>query len=217
MQQALASVRQLKAVLQRHEEPIAIIGAACRLPGADSLETFWSLLTQQRDAIEEVPASRWSNARYYDPDPMAVGKLATRWAGVIDERAFDAAFFGISDTEAAHMDAQQRIFLEVAWEALVNAGQTRESLRGSQTGVYVGAVNYNDGYARRLFDDIERVNAFSGPGSPIVCWRGAWPICSISKAPALRSTPPARRRWSRFTKRARAYATTSANRPSLAG
>lgn len=164
LQQALASVRQLKAVLQRHEEPIAIIGAACRLPGADSLETFWSLLTQQRDAIEEVPASRWSNARYYDPDPMAVGKLATRWAGVIDERAFDAAFFGISDTEATHMDAQQRIFLEVAWEALVNAGQTRESLRGSQTGVYVGAVNYNDGYARRLFDDIERVNAFSGPG-----------------------------------------------------
>lgn len=55
LQQALASVRQLKAVLQRHEEPIAIIGAACRLPGADSLETFWSLLTQQRDAIEEVP------------------------------------------------------------------------------------------------------------------------------------------------------------------
>ncbi|MGE7992037.1 SDR family NAD(P)-dependent oxidoreductase [Pseudomonas sp. NPDC089554] len=164
LQQALVSVRQLKAALQRHEEPIAIVGAACRLPGADSLAAYWSLMTQQRDAIEEVPSARWSNTQFYDPDPMAAGKLSTRWAGVIDERAFDAGFFGISDVEAEHMDAQQRIFLEVAWEALVHAGQTRERLRGSQTGVYVGVVNYNDGYARRLFDDIERVNAFSGPG-----------------------------------------------------
>jgi acyl transferase domain-containing protein len=164
LQQALVSARELKAALQRSEEPIAIIGAACRLPGADSLEAFWSLMAQQRDAIEEVPATRWSSARLYDPDPMVQGKLSTRWAGVIDECGFDAGFFGISDAEAAHMDAQQRVFLEVAWEALVHAGQTRERLRGSQTGVYVGVVNYNDGYARRLFSDIDRINAFSGPG-----------------------------------------------------
>ncbi|WP_342651075.1 SDR family NAD(P)-dependent oxidoreductase [Pseudomonas sp. REB1044] len=128
------------------------------------MDAYWALLTRQGDAIQEVPPHRWSNADLYDPDPLACGKISTRWAGLIDESLFDAAFFGITDAEVEHMDAQQRIFLEVACEALAHAGCERSSIGGSRTGVYVGVVNYNDGYARRLFSDIERITAFSGPG-----------------------------------------------------
>ncbi|MBJ9975375.1 SDR family NAD(P)-dependent oxidoreductase [Pseudomonas sp. S75] len=164
LQRALVSVRELKLALQRRDEPIAVVGAACRLPGAQSLEALWTLLTERGDAIQEVPPERWNNGDLYDPDPLAPGKVSTRWAGLIDETAFDAAFFGITDTEAEHMDPQQRVFLEVAWEALAHAGQERHDVQGSRTGVYVGVVNYNDGYARRLFSNVDRINAFSGPG-----------------------------------------------------
>ncbi|MGF6126913.1 acyl transferase domain-containing protein/acyl carrier protein [Pseudomonas frederiksbergensis] len=162
---ALAAVRELKHALeQQTNEPVAIVGAGCRVPGASSLQAFWSLLLEQRDAIGPIPATRWHSDDLYDADPLAQGKVATRWAGVIDALAFDAGFFGISVEEALHMDPQQRVFLEVAYEALEQAGLTREKLRGSQTGVFAGVVNYNDGYARQMFEDLTRVNAFSGPG-----------------------------------------------------
>ncbi|WP_447803265.1 type I polyketide synthase [Pseudomonas serbica] len=165
VKQALAVVRELKHALeQQTSEPVAIVGAGCRVPGANSLHAFWSLLLDQRDAIGPIPVTRWRSEDIYDADPLAQGKVATRWAGMIDALAFDAEFFGISIEEALHMDPQQRVFLEVAYEALEQAGLTREKLRGSQTGVFAGVVNYNDGYARQMFEDLKRVNAFSGPG-----------------------------------------------------
>ncbi|WP_213992196.1 type I polyketide synthase [Sodalis sp. dw_96] len=145
-------------------EPIAITGLACRVPGADTADGFWQLLADKRDAVGEIPPHRWDNAAWYHPDPQMPGKLATRWGGVIAADGFDHDFFGISFEEARQMDPQQRIFLEVAWEALEDAGLTRGDLAGSQTGVFVGAVNYNGDYARHVFSDIQRINAFSGPG-----------------------------------------------------
>jgi acyl transferase domain-containing protein/acyl carrier protein len=125
----------------RQAEPIAIIGIGCRFPGgADSPEAFWRLLREGVDAITEVPADRWNGDSFYDPDPTRPGKAVTRWGGFVahpvDE--LDAQFFGMSPREAAHLDPMQRWLLEVAWEALEDAGLALESVAGSPTAVFIG-------------------------------------------------------------------------------
>lgn len=122
-------------------EPIAIVGIGCRFPGAASVQRFWELLLEGTDAVRPTPASRWDVARWFDEDPTAPGKAATRWGGFLDEvDRFDPDFFGISHREARHMDPQQRLFLEVAWEALEGGGIIPRSLRGTATGVFVGSM-----------------------------------------------------------------------------
>jgi acyl transferase domain-containing protein/acyl-CoA synthetase (AMP-forming)/AMP-acid ligase II/acyl carrier protein len=126
-------------------EPIAVIGMACRFPGgATTPEALWALLCQQRDVITEVPGTRWDIEAFYDPDPAAPGKIASRWGGFLGQvDQFDPHFFGISPREATLMDPQQRLLLEVSWEALERAGQTAEQLSGSQTGIFFG-MSTND-------------------------------------------------------------------------
>ncbi|MCA0456391.1 MAG: polyketide synthase dehydratase domain-containing protein [Chloroflexi bacterium] len=124
-------------------EPIAIVGMGMRFPGGvNSQEAFWELLRSGTDAITEIPASRWDVGAYYDPDPDAPAKIATRWGGFIDDiDRFEPQVFGISPREAITMDPQQRILLEVVWEALERAGYAPPTLNGSQTGVFVGVCN----------------------------------------------------------------------------
>ena len=124
----------------RRCEPIAIIGMACRIPGSEpGLEGFWRLLDEGRDMVTAVPPERWDAEAYYDPDPDAPGRMATKWGGFLaDISGFDASFFGISRREAVSMDPQQRLLLEMSWEALENAGQSARALSGSSTGVFVG-------------------------------------------------------------------------------
>lgn len=125
----------------RLEFQVAIIGAACRLPGGgNDLSTLWSMLAEGRDAITEVPPERWSTARFAHTDKRTPGKSYTARAGLIDHLwDFDAAFFGISAGESPFVDPQQRLALELSWEALEDAGIPPSSLAGSTTGVFFGA------------------------------------------------------------------------------
>jgi polyketide synthase PksJ len=126
---------------------IAIVGVAGRYPGANSLDQFWANLRAGKDCITEVPTDRWDHDRYFDPDKNAEGKTYTKWGGFIDGVAdFDPTFFNISPREAAILDPQERLFLETAYEALQDAGYTRQSLsrrQGGKTanvGVFVGVM-----------------------------------------------------------------------------
>lgn len=118
---------------------IAIIGMGCRFPGAAGVEEFWELLEGNTDAVRPVPADRFDASAWYAAEAATPGKLISRHGGFIDDLyAFDAAFFGISPREALTMDPQQRILLQVVWEALEAAGILPSSLAGSATGVFVG-------------------------------------------------------------------------------
>jgi acyl transferase domain-containing protein/SAM-dependent methyltransferase/aryl carrier-like protein len=119
-------------------EPIAIIGHACRFPGANNSDEFWELLSKGKDAVCEVPPERWDNTEYYDPEPDAPGKIYTRFGGFIQKvDQFDPHFFNISPREALSIDPQQRLLLEVSWEALENAALPPLQLP-RQTGIFVG-------------------------------------------------------------------------------
>ncbi|MFI6338847.1 type I polyketide synthase [Streptomyces sp. NPDC050535] len=123
-------------------EAIAMVGAGCRFPrGANGLPEFWRLLSEETDAIEEVPAERWDVDRYYDTDPHKRGTMYSRWGSFLDGvDQFDPAFFGIAPREAHEMDPQQRLLLEVAWEALEDAGQVPTALAGTRTSVFTGVI-----------------------------------------------------------------------------
>ena len=145
-------------------EPIAIVGMACRFPGADSPAALWKLLQDGRDAITEVPADRWNVDDYYDPVPATPGKMHTRWGGFLDQvDCFDAEFFGISAREACFMDPQQRLVLEVTWAALESAGIVPDRLAGSRTGVFIGISNFD--YNRLLCRDFSTMDAYSSTGT----------------------------------------------------
>ena len=103
-------------------EPIAIIGLACRFPGADNPEAFWQLMRNGVDAIADIPPERWDIERFYDPTPATAKKMYSRQGGFLKNvDQFDPQFFRISPLEATYLDPQQRLLLEVTWEALENA------------------------------------------------------------------------------------------------
>ncbi|MEM6798019.1 MAG: SDR family NAD(P)-dependent oxidoreductase [Planctomycetota bacterium] len=134
---------QAEANGRQPPEPIAIVGMACRLPGAETLDDYWRLIRNGECAITETPADRWDVGALHHPEG-GPGKVTTRWGGFLkDIDRFDPRFFGISPREANRMDPQQRLLLEVAWEALEHAGTPADTLAGSRTGVFVG-IGGND-------------------------------------------------------------------------
>ena len=148
---------QSEAVLRA--DPIAIVGMGCRFPGgADSPEAFWQLLVDGVDAVRPVPADRWDVQAVYDADPSVPGKSIAREGGFLERiDGFDAAYFNILPREAERMDPQQRLFLEVAMEALDDAGFTREQLRGSRAGAFV--ASYHNDYQLLEYRDPEAIDA----------------------------------------------------------
>jgi acyl transferase domain-containing protein/acyl carrier protein len=143
---------------------IAVVGMACRFPGAPDPEAFWNLLIEGRDAVTEVPEGRWSKSYYFHPSPGQAGRSYTWSAGVIGTLdRFDAEFFGIAPREAEQIDPQQRLLLELAWEAIESGGLRARDLSGSECGVYVGASASD--YANIRLDDPSHANAYFMTGS----------------------------------------------------
>jgi acyl transferase domain-containing protein/acyl carrier protein len=146
-------------------EMIAVTGMSCRFPGAPSLGAFWAALREGRDGTIPVPPQRWNADAVFDADARKRGKTNCRVGGFIsDVDLFDAAFFDIPPREAAQMDPQQRILLELTYEALEDAGIAPGTLAGSDTAVFVGAMT-NDYLRHQFGDSYRRIDVHTGSGA----------------------------------------------------
>ncbi|WP_224242631.1 type I polyketide synthase [Hyalangium gracile] len=163
MLEAYQELRRLRAEVVRLQDakhvPIAVVGMSCRFPGgANSPREFWDVLSKGTDGVGPRPAGREVPAW-----PAHSPEHPGRSAGYLREvDRFDASFFGISPREASRLDPQQRLLMELIWEALEDAGQDTAPLRGSPTGVFVAL--YNNDYARLQLADPERADAYVSTG-----------------------------------------------------
>lgn len=132
-----AASESLVGAIRPPEKDVAVIGVSCRFPGARNITDFWKVLAEGKNCVTEVPEDRWKIEDFYDP--LGKGNKSTsKWGGFLDDvRQFDASFFKIPEAEAQQMDPQQRLFLEVSWEALESAGYSKPS--NNRIGVFAGA------------------------------------------------------------------------------
>jgi len=143
---------------------IAVIGLACRFPGAQDYIRYWQNLIASKISIQVVPKQRWNWQAYYGDPARELGKTYSKHAGFIEGMdEFDASFFGIPPKEADYMDPQHRIFLECAWHAIENAGYKPNDFSGTRTGVYCG-VSKND-YAELMREARVEITPFISTGT----------------------------------------------------
>ena len=170
---------------QYRPDDIAVIGVSCRFPGANSPEQFWKLLSEGKNAVVTVPEDRWNLEEFMHSDPDAPGKMYSKWGGFLqqDISGFDAKFFGISPHEANSMDPQQRIFLEVAWEALEDAGIKPSELSGTKAGVFVGM--WANDYLALQSQNPAIINAYSNTATSASVISGRLSFLLNLKGPSL--------------------------------
>lgn len=179
--QALLKIRELKqqiAELQQQttaSEPIAIVSMACRFPrSSNTPEKFWQSLIDQTDEVSEIPDDRWDQAAFHDDDPEIPGRMYARHGVFLDSiDKMDPEFFGISPREATWVDPQQRLLMEVGWEALERAAWVPGKI-GDRTGVFVGWM-HND-YQNEASDSFLNLNPYiaTGAAGSFLCGRLAY-------------------------------------------
>lgn len=151
-----------KTIKTERSGPIAIVGASGRFPRSENLDQFWENLAAGKNLISEVPSDRFNIEDYFG-DPHTGNRMNTRYGGFIDDiDKFDPLFFNISPREAALMDPQQRIFLEVAWETIEDAGCRPSSLSGTKTGLFVGVATHD--YDEICSEGTQGIDAYSSTG-----------------------------------------------------
>ncbi|HHK5566515.1 TPA: SDR family NAD(P)-dependent oxidoreductase [Bacillus thuringiensis] len=155
---------------------VAIVGMSCRFPGgSNSPDEYWGLLVNGISCISDVPENRWDVEKYYDSNPSVPGKVYTNKGGFLNKPIdeFDAQFFNISPKEAMALDPQQRILLELTWEAFENASLDITRYYGTNTGVYIGISGEEYSFSHRNSGDLSKIDAYSltGATSSTACGR----------------------------------------------
>ncbi len=155
---SFAAPKRFEISHNKNNADIAIIGMQGLLPQAESLADFWQLLLAGRDLVDEIPASRWSWQEYFGDAREQPGKTTAKWGSFIqDIDKFDAEFFNISADDARLMDPQQRLFIQLVWQTIEDAGYKPSDLSGTNTGLYVGLSN------RDYFDYLQKQHITPGP------------------------------------------------------
>ena len=177
--QALLKIRELKQQLAEAQQgkggPIAVVSMACRFPRrSQTPEQFWQCLLEKTDEVGDIPEDRWDLDAFFDEDPEVPGKMYARKGVFLDNLdLMDPEFFGISPREATWVDPQQRLLMEVGWEALERAGWQAESI-GEHTGIFVGWM-HND-YQNEASDSFLNLNPYiaTGAAGSFLCGRLAY-------------------------------------------
>lgn len=190
LKKAAAKIEELSTIIQdqKSNEEIAVIGYSCRFPGdAWNPEGYWHVMANRMDSVTEIKPDRFDYRSYYSDNPEDEGKMITKNASFLREniKDFDNIHFGLSAIEAASIDPQHRLLLEVSWEALENSALNIEELKGSRTGVFIGISAYEYANAELYSGDASDITAYSTAGVSLSSAAGRLSYFYDFKGPAI--------------------------------
>jgi acyl transferase domain-containing protein len=190
LKKAAAKIEELSTIIndQKSIEEIAVIGYSCRFPGdAWNPEGFWHVLANGLDTVAEIKSDRFDYRLYYSDNPDEEGKMITKNASFLRDniKEFDNIHFGLSAIEAASIDPQHRLLLEVSWEAMENAALNIEMLKGSKTGVFIGISSCEYANAELYSGDATDITPYSMVGASLGSAAGRVSYFYDFKGPAV--------------------------------